>query len=77
MIRVIQQGGAWSVVRDGILIREGAAAAVHKTRELAELHAARLAIKLRDELDRVVDQYDRSDERRSFGFMGDAPARGA
>ena len=76
MIRVIQQGGAWSVVRDGILIREGAAAAVHKTRELAEFHAARLAIKLRDELDRVVDQYDRSEERRSFGFMG-APPSGA
>ena len=77
MIRVIQQGGAWSVVRDGILIREGAAAAVHKTRELAELHAARLAIKLRDELDRVVEQYERSEERRSFGFMGDAPPSGA
>jgi len=73
MIRVIQQGGVWSVVRDGILIREGAAAAVHRTRELAEMHALRLAIKLRDELDRVVEQYDRSEERRPFDFTGDAP----
>jgi hypothetical protein len=45
MIRVVQQGAAWSVVRDGQLMREGAGAAVHKTREQAERHAARLAAK--------------------------------
>ena len=50
MIRVVQQGAAWTVVRDGRLMREGAGAAVHKTRELAEQHAARLAEKLQDEL---------------------------
>jgi hypothetical protein len=50
MIRVVQQGAAWTVVRDGRLMREGAGAAVHKTRELAEQHAARLAEKLQEEL---------------------------
>lgn len=49
MIRVVQQGAAWTVVRDGQLMREGAGAAVHKTRELAERHAARLAAKFREE----------------------------
>lgn len=50
MIRVLQQGAAWTVVRDGRLMREGAGAAVHKTRELAERHAARLAVKFHEEL---------------------------
>lgn len=49
MIRVVQQGAAWTVVRDGQLMREGAGAAVHKTRALAELHAARLAAKFQEE----------------------------
>jgi hypothetical protein len=48
MIRVVQQGAAWTVVRDGQLMREGAGAAVHKTREQAERHAARLAAKLHE-----------------------------
>lgn len=48
MIRVLQQGAAWTVVRDGQLMREGAGAAVHKTREQAERHAARLAAKLHE-----------------------------
>lgn len=47
VIRVVQQGAAWTVVRDGRLMRQGAGAAVHKTRELAERHAVRLAEKLR------------------------------
>lgn len=55
MIRVIQQGAAWTVVQDGRLLREGAGAAVHKTRELAEQHAARLAAKLHDELQAQPD----------------------
>ena len=50
MIRVVQQGAAWTVVRDGRLVREGAGAAVHKTRDSAERHARRLAEKLDDEL---------------------------
>ena len=50
MIRVVQQGAAWTVVRDGRLLREGAGAAVHKTREEAEQHAVRLAEKLQEEL---------------------------
>lgn len=50
MIRVVRQGAAWTVVRDGRLMREGAGAAVHKTRELAEQHAARLAAKLQEEV---------------------------
>ena len=50
MIRVIRQGAAWTVVQDGRLLREGAGAAVHKTREQAEEHAARLAAKLQDEV---------------------------
>jgi hypothetical protein len=50
MIRVIRQGAAWTVVQDGRLLREGAGAAVHKTREQAEEHAARLAAKLHDEV---------------------------
>ena len=50
MIRVVQQGAAWTVVRDGQLMREGAGAAVHKTRELAVRHAARLAAKLQEVL---------------------------
>jgi hypothetical protein len=50
MIRVIRQGAAWTVVQDGRLLREGAGAAVHKTREQAEEHAARLAAKLNDEV---------------------------
>lgn len=53
MIRVVQQGAAWTVVRDGQLMREGAGAAVHKTRELAERHAARLAAKFQEELQGV------------------------
>ena len=55
MIRVLQQGAAWTVVQDGKLLREGAGAAVHKTREQAEQHAARLAAKLQDELQRSGD----------------------
>ena len=51
MIRVLQQGAAWTVVRDGQLMRDGAGAAVHKTRELAEQHAVRLAQKLHEQLD--------------------------
>lgn len=54
MIRVVQQGAAWTVIRDGQLMREGAGAAVHKTRELAERHAARLAAKFQDEWQGVV-----------------------
>jgi len=50
MIRVVRQGAAWTVVRDGRLLREGAGAAVHKTRELAEEHARRLAEKLHEEV---------------------------
>ena len=50
MIRVIRQGAAWTVVQVGRLLREGAGAAVHKTREQAEEHAARLAAKLQDEV---------------------------
>ena len=53
MIRVIRQGAAWTVVQDGRLLREGAGAAVHKTREQAEEHAARLAAKLHDEVQAV------------------------
>lgn len=55
MIRVIQQGAAWTVVQDGKLLREGAGAAVHKTREMAEQHATRLAAKLRDEVQPPAD----------------------
>ena len=55
MIRVLQQGAAWTVVQDGKLLREGAGAAVHKTREQAEQHAARLAAKLHDELQRSAE----------------------
>ncbi len=50
MIRVVRQGAAWTVTRDGRLMREGVGAAVHKTRELAEQHAARLAEKLQEEV---------------------------
>lgn len=50
MIRVMRQGAAWTVVRDGRLLREGAGAAVHKTREMAEEHARRLAEKLHEEV---------------------------
>lgn len=50
MIRVVRQGAAWTVVRDGRLLRDGAGAAVHKTRALAEQHAMRLAQKLHDEV---------------------------
>lgn len=50
MIRVVRQGAAWTVVRDGRLLREGAGAAVHKTRALAEEHARRLAEKLHEEV---------------------------
>jgi electron transfer flavoprotein alpha/beta subunit len=50
MIRVMQQGAAWTVVRDGRLMRDGAGAAVHKTRELAVQHALRLAEKSREEV---------------------------
>ncbi|HTV00670.1 MAG TPA: hypothetical protein VMF13_09045 [Luteitalea sp.] len=55
MIRVLQQGAAWTVVQDGKLLREGAGAAVHKTREQAEQHAARLAAKLHDELQQSTE----------------------
>jgi hypothetical protein len=67
MIRVIRQGAAWTVVQDGRLLREGAGAAVHKTREQAEEHAARLAAKLHDEVQPAEAEADEPGHEETAG----------
>ncbi|WP_239492472.1 hypothetical protein [Luteitalea sp. TBR-22] len=57
----MRQGAAWAVVRDGRLLREGAGAAVHKTKASAEEHARRLAAKLDEELRLPVRDEDPQD----------------
>jgi hypothetical protein len=67
MIRVIRQGAAWTVVQDGRLLREGAGAAVHKTRAQAEEHAARLAAKLHDEVQSPPAEADEPGSEETAG----------
>jgi len=53
MIEIVRQGGAWAVLQDGRLVREGVGTAIYKTLPEAMTAATRIAAQREDVLRQV------------------------
>ena len=56
MIEIVRQGGAWAVLHDGRLVRQGVGTAVYKSLPEAVTSATRSAAQLHDVLRKVDGQ---------------------